>query len=492
MNSRKDMLRGGVDLTVGFALQQIAMLARNVVVARLVGPEQFGVAATLGVVVTALDAMTDIGVNRFLIRSHDGDDEHVVNSLHALVAFRGLVMGLLIAISAPVVAQLFGLPKYGDVTVAYMWLGLVPVIRGFTHLDVWRLHRQMSYKANMASQLSGSAGGLAVAILLAAMWHSYYAMLWSYIAEAALVSGVSHALAVRRYNFAVSREVMARVILYGWPLVLNGMLLFLVSRGDRLVIGSYLGIYELAQYSAVAIVTGGPALLLTKVLGSLGLPFLASVRTSDLDTSERYSVFAALTTVAAIFTTISLIAIGPEAIRALYGNGYNASPVVVGWLSIFAGAKILRSYPTTGALAQGRTRDILYSNIIWLIGFTAALLSIQAGYGASGLSICLALGECLSAAVISIRILPVQYRQYLLFIFIFTCTSIFMVEFKAASSSSRSVLLASIALGTFCIAVQLVIIAWINKPFRKLVLRLGSGSCYKNFIMTLRIYLWQS
>ena len=90
----KKLLKSGFDLAFGHAAQQGLRLLRNIIVARLIGPEDFGIAVTFAIVITVLQMVSDVGVEQFIIRSADGDKVDLQATLHGVIAIRGILIGI--------------------------------------------------------------------------------------------------------------------------------------------------------------------------------------------------------------------------------------------------------------------------------------------------------------------------------------------------------------------------------------------------------------
>src|SRR3546814_5887793 len=52
--------------------------ARNVAIARLIGPAEFGVAVILGTIASAIDILSDMGWDKFLIQNAERSEERRV------------------------------------------------------------------------------------------------------------------------------------------------------------------------------------------------------------------------------------------------------------------------------------------------------------------------------------------------------------------------------------------------------------------------------
>ena len=393
MSLKTRFLHGGLVLSAGYAIQQAVLFVRNVMIARLVGPEDFGIVVTFLILIYALEMASDLGVELYLIRAPNGDKPIVQSTLHTVLVVRGIVLGLIVLLAADLTAWFFNTP---EAAWAYRSLAVVPVIKGFLHLDVRRLQRQLVYFPTVNVLLSGTLASTAVAITLAYFWRSYEAMVWAYIAEPVAMVLASHIFAKRDYRFDTAKVELRSLLKYGWPLMLNGLALFLMSQGDRAIIGSRLGVTDLANYAVAALLTAGPTALIIKVSGALFLPLLSSDDSSSSTFARRYDWCGALTALSAFPVVILLAFYGAPLADILYGEKYDISVFVMAWLAAGAGARILRSWPQAAALAVGSTGDVLIANALPTLGFLAAVLSLQFNFGAVGVAVSITLGEIIA------------------------------------------------------------------------------------------------
>lgn len=86
MSNREKMVRGGIQLLGGHAAVQFLSLARNFCIARLVSPEDFGVAATFALTLSMLEAIGDLSFNKLLIQDPEGEDPTLQAVLQSLTS----------------------------------------------------------------------------------------------------------------------------------------------------------------------------------------------------------------------------------------------------------------------------------------------------------------------------------------------------------------------------------------------------------------------
>ena len=258
------------------------------------------------------------------------------------------------------------------------------------------MQRNLSYFPTITITLAGTVTATIVAIVLAYCWRSYNAMVWAYIADATAMVVASHLLAKRKYRLGGSRKELSALLKYGLPLLLNGVVLFLMGQGDRSIIGTELGVRELANYAVAAMLSAGPTMLIIKVSGALFLPLLSGENPGSTTFARRYDWCGALTALAALPIVVLFIFYGVPLVSVLYGHEYDVSIQVFAWLSIVAGARILRSWPQAASLAIGSTRDVLIANALPVLGFVGALFALRFGFGTEGVAASIAGGETIA------------------------------------------------------------------------------------------------
>lgn len=385
--------KAGVTLGVGYAMEHAIILLRSILVARLIGPENFGLAATFLLIVSAFALISDLGIEKYIIHVRKSELASVQASLAFVLLARGLVLGSLIVIGSGWLAALFGQP---DLAWMYACAALIPVIEGFRHLDPMRLQRDLIYIPALTVQLGSLIPGVILTVALAVWTEGYIAVVVGSIVTSLLSVVLSHLLSATRYRLECDRTVIAGLLAYGWPLVLNGVLILMGSQSDRVLIGALEGMRDLATYIATGTLTVGLSLFLAKLVGNLSLPVLSAVRDNPGAFAQKSRICGAATLVIISLTLMPMIVLGAPLVSLLFGSDYAAPAALAGFLSIKAAATVLRAWPVAAALSIGSTRDVLLANIIRITGPGAALLAVAQGHGAVGVAAGMAAGELAS------------------------------------------------------------------------------------------------
>lgn len=401
MSLRRQVFRGALSLGAGQALGQALSFVRNVIVARLLSPEDFGVAATFAITVSLFEMLSDLAVDKLIIQAKDGDDPRLQATAQAFQSLRGLACGLLTAALAWPVALLFSTP---EALWAYVLLGLVPMFRGLAHLDVGRLQREMRFGPAVITQVGSQLAAVLAAWPLARWLGDWSAMLWIVLIQSAVLALLSHVVARRRYSWAWDAVQLRRLLTFGWPLLINGILMFGAFQGDRVIVGSLYSKVDLALYSVVFSTAFVAPTILGGISLSLLLPLFARVQESPEQLRTRYALasqgFALLSGAFAVL----FVALGPWAIGVLFGPAYADAPGVVAWIALMQAARLLRMPPTVAAMACGDTQNSMLANFARVGVVPAVLVAALAGATLESVAAIGVLGEIAGFGVAVVRV----------------------------------------------------------------------------------------
>jgi O-antigen/teichoic acid export membrane protein len=391
---RSTLIKGGLQVAVGQLGQQLLLLGRNVFTARLLPEQQFGVALTLMTVLTALDALTDLGIEVFIVRSRATDSEDMQKTLHAMMIVRGLFMALGLFLVAGTVARLFGVPQSAE---TYRWLAIVPIIRSFIHLDFRRFERTYRFGPGIFITFFSFLASAVVAVLVAWQTASPIAIVAGSVAQMVVLVIGSHLVAERKYGLTYNADYVREMMQYGTPLILNGVLLFSLAQGDRIIIGSVLGVRELENYGVVSILTSGIATLIMRVTAAIYLPLLAEHQVGTPIYLKRYEACGAITVILALMTVIPLAFFGFRFTQLAFGQHYSPTSLLVTLLATQVALKVMRSWPQRAFLANAQTSLLFYSNLIAATGLVSAYFAAQSFHSIEVVAACLVASELIAA-----------------------------------------------------------------------------------------------
>lgn len=354
------MLRKVYTILSGNAAAALLLLVRNLVVARLIPVEDYGIAATFAVTMALVEMSTQFGLQQQIVQDKDGEDAHFQAALQGFQLMRGLVAGALLFVLAETIADLLRIP---DVAWAYQVMAVMPVLRALQHFDIHRLNRQMRFGPLLYTSVIPALVALIAVFPLAIWMGDYRVMLFSLVLQEALGALTSHLLAERRYRLAFDAKIMGRSLQFGWPLLLNGVLLFCVMQGDKIIIGRELGMAALGIFGMGVTLTLTPTLILAKSVQSLFLPQLSAA----VDQPEEWARLNTVTLQAVMFLSLlfagAIVIVNAPLVNVVLGEKFAALIEILPWMGLMFAFRILKVGPAVIAIAAGRTAKLAWANV---------------------------------------------------------------------------------------------------------------------------------
>lgn len=394
--SRGRLLKGGAWLSAGNGLSAVFSFLRNIAIARLISVEDFGVVVLLSLIVAAVETISNLAIDRLLVQAPDGDDPQLQATAHMLQVARGIIGALLVFLTATMFAALFKVPQ---ASWAFQTLALVPLIRSLAHLDTVRLQREMVFQPTFWGVAFSSGLSLGLAVPLAIWLRDYSVMVWATLLQVFAQTVISHLLASRPYRWAWNRANATRILSFGWPLLVNGLIMFAVFHGDKAVIAVAFTPEVVGWYGAAIMLTLAPVMFVTTVISSLLLPWLSRYQNASGDFWRRSDQTEQLCFALGFMMAVAFLTLGPEILLLLFGSHYRNGADIVMLLGLAQGFRMARQGQVISSVALARTRDPLVANLARVAAFLIAIVLVANGFGPATIALAAIAGEFASYLV---------------------------------------------------------------------------------------------
>lgn len=231
----------------------------NIVLARLLAPEAFGVLASVQMVLSFADMLADAGFQKYIVQKEFiGADDRNKCTLVAIWSnmLLSLTLWVIIVIWRDNLASLVGNPGLGLVLgVAGMAIPLTSI----SSVQLALLRRDFKFKSILAFRLITILVPLGVTVPLANLGYGYWSLIIGYIVAQGLLS-----LAVTLYSdikitFFYDFKILKAMLVFSiWTLV-ESMAIWLTSWIDIFIVSNafssyYLGIYRMSMVSVNGII----------------------------------------------------------------------------------------------------------------------------------------------------------------------------------------------------------------------------------------------
>ena len=369
--------------------------ARNILVARLLSVENFGIAATIAIIFGFIEMMAFLGLDRFLIQTRDEDLGRVQTTLQTMQALRGVFVAAVLYVTAGPLAALMDVP---GIAWAFQLMAVLPLIQGFMHLDPARAQRGMRFGPFLKVTLSAEILGLLSVWPLFLVFGDYRVVLGALVVQTVLTTLFSHLVAERRYALGFDRALALRALRFGWPLLLNAALMFGILQGDRIIVANQLGPVTLGLFSLAFMLTFMPTGVLAQTVNRLFLPRLARLQDDPAGFDALARVVVQTGLVVGLAVAIGFSILGADLLLILFGEKYAGALAVLVWLAVMQAVRVAKMGVSVVALARGETRSPMVANIPRVLLLPVAWLALERGAGMETVVAIAILGEALGLA----------------------------------------------------------------------------------------------
>lgn len=382
---RRQAVGGSVWTFLGFGAGNAMRLVSNVLLARLLFPEAFGLMAIVHVFIQGLWLFTDIGIGPAIVQSRRGEDPAFLDTAWTIQVLRGFALCLASFVLAWPVATLYGRtdPLAADLLYYVPVTGLTAILDGAVSTRLHLYARNLRVKELTLFDVSTQALALLTTVGAAWIYPSIWALVFGALAKSAIRVVVSHLVfGDRVMNRPRWDPDAARALFqFGKWVAVSTVLTFLASQADRLLFGALVPWSVLGVYGIAATLAAVPLGALLSVGNKILFPVLSRLRDqrgSQLREAERARL-AVLIVGGGIISAV--IPGGPALIELFYDHRYAGAAWMLQVLVVGAWFQVIENPNTSLLLARGETREVAAGNLVRLVGI---LVLVPAGFSARG------------------------------------------------------------------------------------------------------------
>jgi len=281
---KEKTIRGGLARLCAQGANFFLRLVSLMILARLLGPKDFGLVGMVTAFTDVLTLFRDFGLSSAAIQRPTVTNEQI-STLFWINIFVGILLGLLAVVGAPVIAGFYHEPRLSGIA-AVLALGFLFNGAGIQHSVL--LQRQMRFTALAVINTVGLITGSALAIAGAKAGFGY----WSIVAMTVtvpLVSTIGFWLATAWVPGMPRRRVGIRSMMrFGGTITLTGIIVYVASNLEKVLLGRFWGVDAVGLYGRAYQLINIPTSNLNSAAGEVA--FSALSRLQD-DPARRRSYF---------------------------------------------------------------------------------------------------------------------------------------------------------------------------------------------------------
>ncbi|MFC6589258.1 oligosaccharide flippase family protein [Sulfitobacter pacificus] len=386
--------RGSTWTALTFVISQGARFVSNLILARLLFPESFGIMALVTMMLIGLTLISDMGIAQSIMQSKRGDEPDFLDTAWTLQIIRGFILWLAACALALPAAAFYEQP------VIALMLPAAAVSLLFAALEPIRVetaNRHLLIGRVTALDLAATLIGIISMVILAWATRSTWALVAGWVVTAIVrlmfmwlfLPGPGNRL---RWEKSAGSELLH----FGLWIFLSSICGLLVTQGDRAILGKFLSIDGLGIYNIGMFLASFPLMLGTMITSRVLIPlYREHLNTEDQSARNRLFKLRYYLTALMLAVLFVLALSGPWIVQLLYDDRYLAAGgIIVAVASVQMITVVSLTYDQA-ALATGDSRGFFGVSLTKAVLSTGGFLigvSLHGLYGAiTGLGIALLL-----------------------------------------------------------------------------------------------------
>ena len=258
--------------------------AAQILLARILLPEAFGLIAMLYVFIAIGNSLVEGGMTSSLIRTENPDNRDYSTVFFINIAVSFFIYWLLFGVS-PLIASFYNQPELAAILKVY---SLVIIIQSFNAVQTTKLTKEMNFKLQMLMQIPSVFVAGVVGIVLAKNGFGVWSLVWMQLVNAFLFT-VQHWIFTNwRPDFIFDLDRFKRHFNFGYKLTLSGLLSTIYSNVYKIIIGKYYAPAQLGFFHQANTLSMFPVNNISKALFKVTYPVFSSLQNDEVKLKKAY------------------------------------------------------------------------------------------------------------------------------------------------------------------------------------------------------------
>lgn len=324
--------RGGQLLAAGTVVERLLRLGRNMLLARIIVPDDFALMAITLAVIALFGAITEVGVAQAVIQNERGSTREFLNVAWWFGVIRGVLVAAMALLLAAPIARFYGNPQLESLLLV---APLIIVFQGLASPRVYALQRQFRFGATLwTTQGAGLVGTLATAVL-GILWQNVWALVLGAVIEAFARFVLSFILCPVRPSLRWDGRSTRELWTFSKGMAGLPVMTLLIMQADVFVLGRVVSGEMLGYYTLAIGLAGFPLMLFSKVVQPLVVPILANFQSDDAGMRGQLLGITRLVWLFGLPLTAVMGIVAPQLLTLFYGEPFAAAATAFAIYSMF-------------------------------------------------------------------------------------------------------------------------------------------------------------
>ncbi len=379
---------------------RLGTVAIGIVLARILGPAEFGTYAVAFVALVAILSFNELGVSLAIVRWRNEPAE-IAPTVATISVLSSAVLTVAAWVAAPAFTAAMGDP---DATGVVRALSLCVLVNGLVATPAALLQRTFRQDQRLVADQVNVWIGAAVSVGLALLGAGAMALAAGRLAGAGVSALLFWYYSPLPMRFGLDRRHVRPLLSFGLPLAGASVVVFLVGFVDQLVVGRVLGPVQLGFYALAVNLANWPLTMVSQPLRSVAPAMFARLQDDPERMHRDFHAVLRPLCVVALPMCVVLAVTASDVVSFVYGSAWAPAAGPLRWLALAAAARIVFELAYDYLVVLGRSRQILMLQIVWVVVLAPAVVVAVRQWGIAGA------GGALAAVAVLVS-LPLYVRE---------------------------------------------------------------------------------
>jgi O-antigen/teichoic acid export membrane protein len=375
------------------ALTKFGLTGFGVLLARLLGPQQYGTVAVAMTALLAVLSFNELGVSLAIVRWPD-DPSEIVPTVATISAISSVLLYIGTFFGAPSFAAAMGSPAS---TPVIRVMTLMIVTNGIASVPSAVLQRNFLQGRQMIADQAHGWLGVIISVVLALRGFGAMSLAIGQLCAAVTGGILMLIFSPVPFRFGFNRKQARKLLKFGLPLAGSSLVVFLVGNVDNFIAGHMLGAKALGFYVLAWNIASLPVNLFSQPVRSVAPALFSRLQGNPKAMRTGFASLAGLLGAITLPVCLTMGGCSLALVTFIYGGRWAGAAQALLWLAMLAALRILFELSYDYFVVLAKSRVVLTVQIGWLIALVPALVAGAHFYGIRGVAMA---GLAVAAAVV--------------------------------------------------------------------------------------------
>ena len=395
-NIKSKVINSANILIVAGLLDNVFRFARNIILARLLAPDAFGLMATLMAVVASIEALADVGLKNSVIQSKRGAQQEFLNIIWWISTLRGLLLYAIAFAVAPTIGTFYNRPD----SVEILRVGTIVIfINGILSPKLYTLEKDLDFKYWVYIIQGSSIVGVLITLGLTIYFQNVWALVFGLIAESIIKCTLTHIFYPIKHTFSIDRGIYLEIKQFMHRSFGLPILMMIFYHADVFVIGRVLTFEQLGLYAIARSLADMPITIVSKVIQPVLLPAFSKIQDNKNKITDLFLIITDAFFLFGLPFIVCIVIYSEQLLSILYGSQYSIvyipfSVLCISSLIVLCTSVVMNIFISAGRPDMQRVAAAFRTIVMLLLIYPATIL-----FGLTGTSLTILIAVSISFIV---------------------------------------------------------------------------------------------